>query len=130
MSVWGARILSYFFCALAGAAALFITPASLRPEMYIIVGSMLVFGLICMVATILKRYIVEWISMFFLAAGTSTYVTAVWISSISNPKALAGASVFTVLILLMVIRILDLTVYWRRNVRTAKVSVEVLGNDI
>jgi len=124
-----ARILSYAFSALTGVAALVFTPSSLKPEMYIIVGSMAVFGLICMVASLGKRYVLEWVSLFFLAAGITTYVAAVWISAISNSKVVAGASIFTVLVLLMLIRLVDLTVFWLRNVRAAKLRQE-LPDDI
>ena len=120
-----ARIMSYAFSALTGVAALLLTPNSLKPEMYIIVGSMAVFGLVCMVASITKRYVLEWVSLFFLTAGITTYVAAVWVSAIYNAKAIAGASIFTVLVLLMCIRLVDLTVFWLRNVRAAKLRLEL-----
>lgn len=124
------RILGYAFAANTGAGALIYTPASLKPEMYIIVGSMLVFGLVCLVSAIMKRYIVEWIALFFLTAGTSIYVAAVWVSAISNPKTTAGASIFSFLVCLMAIRIIDLTVYWRRNVKTAELQEELGTHDV
>ena len=127
ITVWILRTLSYAFCTLTGAAALFFTPASLKPQTFVIVGSMLVFGLVCMIATALKRFVVEWVSLFFLAAGISMYVASVWISAINNNKVIAGASIFTVLILLMFIRIIELTVFWQRNVRAAKLQ-RVLNN--
>ena len=120
-----ARILSYAFCALTGFSAVIFTPASLRPETYIIVGTMAIFGLICMGASITKRYVLEWVSLFFLNAGISSYVAAIWVSSISNEKYIAGASIFTVLVLLMLIRLVDLTVFWLRNVRAAKLRQEL-----
>jgi hypothetical protein len=120
-----ARIASYGFCALTGLSAVFFTPNSLKAETYIIVGTMAVFGLICMVASITKRYVLEWVSLFFLTAGISTYVAAIWVSSIGNEKYVAGASIFTVLVLLMLIRVVDLTVFWLRNVRAAKLRLEL-----
>jgi hypothetical protein len=128
-SIRVARIMSYAFSALTGVAALLLTPNSLKPEMYVIVGSMAVFGLVCMAAAITKRYVLEWVSLFFLTAGITTYVAAVWVSAISNPKAVAGASIFTVLVLLMLIRVIDLTVFWLRNVRAARLRQELPDHD-
>jgi hypothetical protein len=124
-SVRLARIGSYAFCALTGIAAIFITPNSLKPEIYPLVGSMAVFGLICFGATVMKMYVIEWISMFFLTAGTLTYVAAIWITALNNTRAIAGASIFTVLILLMFIRLVDLTVFWMRNVRASRLEQEL-----
>lgn len=120
-----ARIASYAFAALTGVGAVIFTPSSLKPETFIIVGSMAVFGLVCMVASSLKMYVLEWIALFFLTAGISTYVAAIWVSALSNNKAVAGASIFTVLVLLMFIRLVDLTVFWLRNVRAAKLRQEL-----
>lgn len=127
-TVWVTRSISYLFAALTGFAALVFTPASLRADTYVIVGSMLVFGLICLVASITRRYIVEWISLFFLTGGISIYVAAVWISTLQKPGSIAGASIFTVLVLLMVVRLIDLTVFWRNSVKAAKLS-QVMTND-
>lgn len=128
VTVWILRTSSYAFCMYTGAAALLFTPLSIKPEAYAIVGSMLGFGLVCMVAAIFKRYIVEWVSLFFLAGGISMYVAAVWISAVNNNKVIAGASIFTVLLILMLIRIVELTVFWQRNVRAAKLQ-QVLNAD-
>lgn len=127
ITVWVLRTLSYSFCTLTGLGAIMFTPASLKPEAYAIVGSMLVFGLVCLLATAFQRYIIEWVSLFFLTAGTSMYVAAVWISALTNTKVIAGASVFTVLVLLMLIRIVDLTVFWQRTVKAVKLQ-QVLPN--
>ena len=127
-TVWALRVFGYGFAANTGAAALIYTPASLKPEMYVIVGSMLVFGLVCMVSALTKRYIIEWVSLFFLTGGISTYVCAMWASTLINQKAIGAASVFTFLVLLMLVRVIDLTVYWRRNVQAAKLQ-EVLNGD-
>lgn len=124
-TVRGARIASYAFATLTGVAAVLFTPTSLKPEMYIIVGSMALFGLICTVASIGKFYVMEWVSLFFLTAGISSYVAAVWIAALSNVKFIAGASVFTFLVLLTLIRLVDLTVFWLRNVRAAKLRQEL-----
>ena len=123
------RIASYAFCTLTGVAAIFLTPSSLRAEMYVIVGSMALFGLICTVASVMKRYVLEWVSLFFLSAGITSYVAAVWLSALGNNKLIAGASIFTVLVLLMLIRLVDLTVFWLKNVRAAKLRQELSDDD-
>lgn len=128
ITVWLLRTASYAFCTYTGAAALIFTPASIKPEAYAIVGSMLGFGLVCMVATLFKRYIIEWVSLFFLSAGISMYVASVWISAINNNKVIAGASIFTVLIILMLVRIVELTVFWQRNARAARLQQELTPN--
>lgn len=124
-----ARIASYAFSALTGVAAVLFTPSSLKPETYIIVGSMAIFGLICLVASSAKMYVLEWVSLFFLTAGISTYVAATWVAALTNNKYVAGASIFTVLVLLMLIRLVDLTVFWLRNVRAAKMRQELPDHD-
>lgn len=120
-----ARIASYAFCALTGLAAIIFTPTSLKAESYIIVGSMALFGLICLVGSSLKMYILEWVSLFFLTAGTLTYVAAIWVSALSSSKVVAGASIFTVLVLLMFIRLIDLTVFWLKNERATQMHQEL-----
>jgi hypothetical protein len=122
------RAVMYLFAAGAGAGALVFTPASVKPEAFIIVGSMLVFGFLCAIGTATSHYILEWISLFFLMAGVSTYTVAIWISTLASPKSTAGACTITVLLLLMFLRLLELTVYWLRNVQAARMALE-LGHD-
>jgi len=122
VTVWILRVSSYAFCTLTGLGAILFTPTSLKAEAYAIVGSMLVFGLVCMLATAWKRYVIEWVALFFLTAGTSMYVASVWVSAVGNTKVIAGASIFTVLVLLMLIRIVDLTVFWQKTVRAVKLQ--------
>jgi xanthine/uracil permease len=127
-TVWALRVFGYAFAANTGAAALIYTPLSLKADQYIIVGTMLVFGIICMVSALMKRYIIEWIALFFLTGGVSTYVCAVWVSTLTTRTSIAGASVFTFLVLLMLVRVIDLTVYWRRNVQAAKLQAVIDGD--
>lgn len=128
VSIRVGRILGYAFATVTGLSAIIFTPNSLKPEMYGIVGSMVVFGLVCMIAALGKRFIMEWVSLFFLTAGVSTYVAAMWVGSLSNVKYIGAASIFTFLILLMAIRLIDLTVYWQKNLQAAKLS-KALGYD-
>lgn len=123
------RIASYAFACLTGVAALLITPSAITPELYIIIGSMALFGMICFVASIFKLYVIEWVSLFFLTAGITSYVAAVWVAAVTNPKYIASASIFMVLVLLLLIRLVDLTVFWLRNVRATKLRQELPDAD-
>lgn len=121
-----ARTALYTCSVSTGACAIIFTPASLQKAgAGVIVGSMLIFGLVCLVGVLWQKYIIEWISLFFLSAGMSIYVAAVWISSINRPEVIAGASMFTMLVLFLIIRLIDLTVYWLRNFTAAKLNREM-----
>lgn len=115
-----------------GVGAILFTPVSLAhgPSVWtvVIVGSMLVFGFACLIGTLLKNYIVEWVSLFFLTAGLSSYVLTVWVSAVESPNKIAGSSMLTMLVLSLAIRLVDLTVYWLKNVKAAKLARD-LGND-
>lgn len=123
------RIASYAFFAVTGLTIILLAPALLKPELYVITGSMAVFGLICLVATTMKLYVVEWVSLFFLTAGVLTYVANIWAMAMTNVKYVASASIFMVLVLLMLIRLVDLTVFWMRNVRATKLQKELPCHD-
>lgn len=117
-----ARILSYAFASLTGVAAVLFTPASITPSTIIIISTLAFFGLVCLVGTLWQQYVVEWISLFFLAAGIAVYVTGLWVKALGDVKYISTASIFTMLLLLLVIRIVDLTVYWLKNVKMAAIS--------
>ena len=117
-----ARILSYAFAALTGIAAVLFTPSSITPSTIVIISTMAVFGLVCLIGTLWQKYVWEWISLFFLSAGISVYVAGLWAGAMMNPKFVSAASVFTMLILLLVVRLVDLTVYWLKIVRVAAIS--------
>lgn len=116
------RVLMYSMSVLTGVAAFFFTPNSMSPIAFLIVTLMLVFGLACLVGTLIMNYIVEWISLFFLTGGLSFYVLSVWFTALSTPTRLAGSFVLSMLILALTIRIIDLTVYWVKNVRAARIA--------
>lgn len=126
IAVRTARILGYAFAALTGIAAILITPNSVTPATYVIVGSLAIFGFVCLVGAIWQKYVWEWISLFFLTGGITVYVVGVWLQAGTNPKVIAGASVFTMLVMLLIVRLIDLTVYWVKNVRAAALSQEIL----
>jgi len=123
------RVLAYAASTVAGLAVfIFSTPAlASNPAVYVIAGSMMLFGLICLVGTLMLNYIVEWISLFFLCAGLSYYVASVWITVFGAPSKIAGTSALTMLVLFLAIRAIDLTVYWLKNVRVAQMAKD-LGN--
>lgn len=119
----------YSMSVLTGVAALVFTPASMAVGAYIIVGLMLIFGLVCLVGTLIQNYIVEWISLFFLTGGLSLYVVSVWFTAFAAPTKLAGSFVLSMLILALTIRITDLTVYWVKNVRAARIARDMESAD-
>lgn len=122
IAVRTARILGYAFASLTGVAAVLFTPASITPQTIVIISTMAIFGLVCLVGTLWQQYVVEWVSLFFLAGGIVVYVTGLWLKAIGDVKYISAASVFTMLVLLLVVRLLDLTVYWLKNVRMAAIS--------
>lgn len=120
-----ARILAYAFAALTGIAAVLFTPASITPQTIVIIASLAFFGLVCLVGTLWQQYVVEWISLFFLAGGIVVYVTGLWIKALGDTKYISGSSIFTMLVLLLIVRLIDLTVYWLKNVKMAALSREL-----
>lgn len=123
------RVLMYSMSVLTGVAALLFTPASMTVAAYLIVVLMLVFGLACLVGTLIMNYIVEWVSLWFLTGGLSLYVLSVWATAFSAPTKIAGSSVLTMLILALMIRTVDLTVYWMKNVRAARIALDMESAD-
>lgn len=124
-----ARILSYAFASLTGIAAVLFTPASITPQTIIIISTMALFGLVCLIGTLVQKYVVEWISLFFLSGGISIYVAGLWIKALEDLKYVSAASIFTMLVLLLVVRLVDLTVYWLKVVKVAVLSKEMEEND-
>lgn len=88
---------------------------------------MIVFGLFCLIGTMTMHWVLEWISLFFLCAGLSVYVLSVWFTVLSTPNRIAGTSALTMLVLFLMIRAIDLTVYWLKNVKVAKIAKD-MGN--
>lgn len=119
----------YSMSVLTGVAAFIFTPASMAVGVYLIVGAMLLFGLACLVGTLIQNYIIEWVSLFFLTGGLSLYVLSVWFSAFNAPAKMAGSFVLTMLILALTIRIVDLTVYWTKNVRAARIVRDMESAD-
>lgn len=119
------RILAYAFASLTGVAAVLFTPNSITPTTVLIIASMGFFGAVCLVGTLWQQYVVEWISLFFLAGGISIYVVGLWVGALSNTRYVTAASVLTMLILLLLVRIVDLTVYWLKMVKVAVISKEL-----
>lgn len=119
------RILAYAFASLTGIAATLFTPSSITPATIVIISTMAVFGLVCLVGTIWQKYVIEWVSLFFLAGGISAYVVGLWVKAMGDPKFISASSVFTMLVLLLVIRLVDLTVYWLKVVKVAVISKEM-----
>lgn len=124
-----ARMLSYAFATITGVAAVVFTPASITPNNVVIISTMAIFGLVCLIGTTIQRYVIEWISLFFLTAGISIYVAGLWVSSLSSTNYVAAASLFTMLVLLLIVRLIDLTVYWLKIVKVATITKEIADDD-
>ena len=119
----------YSMSVLTGVGAILFTPQSMTPAAWLIIVAMLVFGLACLVGTLVQNYIIEWVSLFFLTAGLSLYVVSVWFTAFSAPTRIAGAASLTMLILALSIRLVDLTVYWLKNVKAAKIARDLDSDD-
>lgn len=122
VTVRTARILAYAFASLTGVAAVLFTPASITPATIVIISTLAFFGLVCLIASVWQKYVWEWISLYFLSAGIAVYVAGLWVKALGDLKYVSGASIFTMLLLLLVVRIIDLTVYWLKNVKVATLS--------
>lgn len=122
ITVRTARILAYAFASMTGIAAVLFTPASITPQTIVIISTMALFGLVCLVGTLWQQYVVEWVSLFFLVAGIVVYVTGLWIKSVGDTKYISASSFMTMLVFLLVVRLIDLTVYWLKNVKMAAIS--------
>ena len=124
------RVLAYASSVVTGLAAFMFTTPSVgaSPALYIIAGSMLLFGLVCLVGTLMLNYIIEWIALFFLCAGLSYYVISIWFTVAGQPNKIAGTACLTMLLFFLAIRAIDLTVYWLKNVRVARMQKD-MGND-
>lgn len=120
------RISGYVFAVLTGVGAVVFTPASVTPATYVIVGSLAFFGFVCLIGAIWQKYVWEWVSLFFLTGGISAYVVGMWLQVAGNHKYVASASIFTMLVMLLIVRLIDLTVYWLKNVRAAQLSKEIV----
>lgn len=124
-----ARSALYTCSMTAGIAAVAFTPEALNKNgAWAMVATMVIFGSVCLTGVLWQKYVIEWISLFFLTAGMSIYVAAIWVLTIGRPSAIAGASIFTMLVLFLLIRLIDLTVYWLKNFRAAKLNRE-MSND-
>jgi len=123
------RVFAYAFASFTGVAAVLYTPSSIKPTTIVLIASMAIFGAVCFIGTLWQQYVVEWISLFFLAGGISVYVVGLWVGALHDSKYVTAASVLTMLVLLLVVRIVDLTVYWLKNVRVAVISKGLADDD-
>lgn len=115
----------YAAAATAGFGALFLTPPSLNPESaasaFWIGSSLLIFGGVCLIGALLQRWVIEWLSLYFLAGALGVYAVAV-ISQIlaGGVEKVALAGMMLMLFFSLLIRLIDLTVYWVKNVKAAQ----------
>lgn len=124
------RLGTYAFASVAGAGVILAsTPSasSLFPQiMTNVMGfTLFVFGLLCLLGVLMQRWVMEWISLFFLTAAILVYTVAIWVGSVGHLAKLAGAGAIAMLLAFLLIRIVELTVYWIQNVRVAKIKQEL-----
>lgn len=125
-AIKAARSALYTCSITAGVSAVMFTPHSLeRNGAWLMVSSMIVFGAVCLVGVLWQRYVIEWISLFFLSAGMTIYVASIWVLALGRPSAIAGASFVTMLVLFLIIRLVELTVFWLKNYKAAKLNREM-----
>lgn len=132
--VRGCRVLMYAAATAAGYGALYLTPPSLNPESaasaFWVGTALFLFGGVCMIGAAFQKWLVEWLSLYFLAGALGVYATAVIVQVLNgglNKVALSG--IMLMLFFALVIRLIDLTVYWWKNVKAATQKLEVECND-
>lgn len=91
--------------------------------------TLLVFGLLCLVGTSLQKWVLEWVALWFLSGAILVYTVALWTAATGQLTRLAGASAISMLLLFMLIRCIELSVYWLQNVRVAQLKQAVLSDD-
>lgn len=124
-----ARTLMYACPVIAGIGAAFFTQSPLLQGFMLSVGlTALTFGSICLIGTVTQRFIVEWISLFFLTGAITIYVLSVWFAVASQPSRIGQAGVVSMLVFALLIRLLELTIFWRMNVKAAKLQ-QVFSDD-
>jgi hypothetical protein len=128
------RFVGYSTASLAGLGVLIAsTPAtaSLFPRVVSISQGtvLIVFGLLCLVGASLQKWVLEWVSLWFLSSAILVYTVAIWAAVGGQPSRLAGAGALSFLLCFMLIRIVELTAYWVQNVRVAKLKQAVLPDE-
>jgi len=80
-------------------------------------------GTVCMFASVTKRWIVEWVGSFFLLGAISIYLVQAGIRLARGDwDLLTITAVVTMLATFVVIRAIDLTVFYRQVERAKKVE--------
>lgn len=120
------RLLQYGSSVLAGAAIILVPSPSINitaHTMNSVLGIvLLVAGLLCLVGAALQRWVWEWVSLFFVTGAIGVYSVVICSGAFTNPTRLAGAGAILMLFFLLATRAVDLTVYWVKNVRTARIK--------
>lgn len=133
MLVRVARLLQYGGAILAGAALILVSSPSVNKvssgELNALLGCvLLVSGTVCLIGSSLQRWIWEWVSLFFVAGCIGVYTVALCTAAFHDSARIAGAGAILMLFFALTIRLVDLTVYWIKNVRTAKIK-KVMEDD-
>ena len=113
----GLRITTYLMLLLVGVGDLVYPSDRIADQIEFseVWGSILVvMGLLAVVAVVFRRWRVEWIVSFWLAAAVAIRAVVVW-SSPGPPPPLADGSLSTLISAFLILRGLDLTVFALRT---------------
>jgi len=121
------RLFQYGGAMLCGAGLILLpSPAVSSATSLALNGAMgivlLVAGTVCLIGSALQRWVWEWVSLFFVSGAIGVYTVIICAAALHNPARIAGAGALLILFFALTIRLVDLTVYWIKNVRTAKIK--------
>jgi peptidoglycan biosynthesis protein MviN/MurJ (putative lipid II flippase) len=126
------RAISYLLAAGMGLGILLFYPANGAYPVLInqICGWLsLVFGLVCCVSTVRKHWMHEWSALFFLIFAISIYVVIAWSKLATSWTGFAGSCALSWLLVLNIFRLVELTVFFVKAVRGAKMRRRVVRRD-
>jgi hypothetical protein len=128
------RLLQYGSAVMAGAALVLVSSPSVNSVSTIALNNvlgcvLLVAGTICLIGAAMQRWIWEWVALFFVSGAIGVYTVAICAAAVGNNARLAGAGAILMLFFALAIRLVDLTVYWIKNVRTAKIKRNMEDDD-
>lgn len=127
------RALAYLCAVVTGAGLLFVydNPSQVHMGILSTTGLMLlVAGLMALVSTVLKRWMLEWVALTGVLFGIFVYLLAIWSRVGENSSSVVGAGAITMLFIFIAIRFVDLTVFYKRYKRLSQVRNRVLNNDV
>lgn len=118
------RGISYTLAAGMGVGLLFFYPTTPRyPDSLNDVCGLIaiISGLFCLQATIRKRWIQEWLALFFLIFSVSIYAVIAVSRMFITIEDLAGACALLWLLMGNLFRLAELTIFFEKSVRSARI---------